>query len=107
MSKSGGLHIRHDGLANVVVTECGVADAADAKRRAYYAVWDTGAYCTCISPRVVDTLALQAEAEVPNYTAGGLVMSELYYINIELPMGAGRFKCLAANCPLGDVDVLR
>lgn len=109
MQKNGTIHAQFNGIAEAVVTECGVRAIAGndtLKGGVYYAIWDTGAYQSCISPKVVEELGLETVAQIPNYTAGGMVMSTLHYVEMVLPNGVGAFKCLAACCPIGHLDIL-
>lgn len=51
------------------------------------AVWDTGATCSCISQKIVQSLNLSKIDHVTNYTANGTRDAGVYLVNIYLPNG--------------------
>lgn len=51
------------------------------------AVWDTGATCSCISQKIVQSLNLSKIDQVTNYMANGTRDAGVYLVNIYLPNG--------------------
>ena len=107
---------KYDGIVNSIESVCGVCmDVEQDERREnpyypkveyYRAQWDTGAINTVITPRIVDELGLVSVDCIDNYTAGGVVKSFIYRVNVILPNNVRISSIKAACCDLMDIDML-
>lgn len=70
------------------------------------ALWDTGATVSAISSNVVSKLGLFPVDKAENYTAAGLQIVDLYYIDIALPNKVIVSNLRVTECILPDFDVL-
>lgn len=106
--------LRHNGLANVLVTEAGIAQAFDPARkethrqfRKYNSIWDTGATNSVISQKVVDECDLKPTGMVNISHAGGTSHCETYLVSIFLRNNVGVPQIKVTKANLGpDTDIL-
>lgn len=70
------------------------------------AVWDTGATMTCISSNIVRALELIQLGKQSNSTAGGIVESPIYCIDILLPNNVAANNFIVQEVELIDCDLL-
>ena len=91
--------IRGDKLLFELETLCEVAEAFrfnDGPIRSFSkfkAIWDTGATCSVISQKVVDTLGLKPTGIARFLTAAGEQTTETYLVNLILPNQI-RYECV-------------
>lgn len=115
MPNSHSFTIAHEGIVNVLKTNCQIMTAFDPTKPPdplpisieFIAIWDTGASATVISQQVVDRLGLTATGMTRVSTANGTMDVETYLINILLPNSVGFVGVQVSNCNLGGgADVL-
>lgn len=97
---------RHNGLANVLVTETFISQAFDPATnktkidfRKYNSLWDTGATNSAISQKVVDECSLKPIGVVNVSHAGGISQHYTYLVNIFLRnhVGVSNIRVTQAN----------
>lgn len=66
----------------------------------YWAIWDTAATSTVITPRVIDDLNLPAKGSVKVNTSGGPIRSALYQIALVLVSRVGVSDLKVTEAPL-------
>ncbi len=111
--------VGHDGKTNVLITDVIVHPFFDPKKieqeqgkvppgRQYRAIWDTGATATVITKRVARDCALKPISMTRVQTAGGMINSNVYLVNIMLPNKVGLPKVRVSEAEkIGeDSDVL-
>jgi len=74
--------------------------------RTFKAIWDTGATGTVISQRVVDECGLRPIGATDVFTAGGILLCEVYLINIFLPNEVGFPNVTVTKGNMGTTEVL-
>lgn len=99
-------------LVNRIQTEVVVSKAFNPQTekphafRKYKALWDTGATASVISKQV----AIQAELIpidiIDVHTAGGIILSPIYLVNIGLPNNVGYAHIKVTEGDLGNNDIL-
>jgi predicted aspartyl protease len=85
-----------EGIANVLMSQCGVCVAFDPLSgkehppiKPYQGLWDTGASCTVITKKIVDELGLKPIGKTKVLHADGESTVNVYYVNIFLPNQVG------------------
>jgi len=80
------------GIARVLISQCGICEAYDAlsgkphpRIANFNAIWDTGATGTVITKKVVDELGLKPVRKTKVRHANGEAIVNVYYINLFLP----------------------
>lgn len=70
------------------------------------AIWDTGATGTCITHKVVEALGLYPIGYCKISTAGGVVDSPRYRVDVRLPNNVVITNMVVTECTLDGADVL-
>ena len=90
--KTASFTIDYDGISRVIISDIAVSDAFDpasppesSTYKPFKSLWDTGATCTCISSHVAAELGLVPVGSSVMHTAGGIIDTNRYIVNIELP----------------------
>jgi len=84
---------KHTGRVNKLITHIGLAEADGGVMPDgsipytpnCYALWDTGATASCISPRMAKSLGLSSMGGKQVKTAGGETVQSTYHVSIKLP----------------------
>lgn len=105
--------IPYHNIANRLLTECGICQAyipnpniPHPKVVTFRALWDTGATCSTISPKVAEILGLRHYRFVNVFHAQGESQTKLYKVNILLPNNVGFPVMTVLEGNLHDFDVL-
>lgn len=113
MHKPHSFTIKHAGIASVIKTKVHIAEAFDPNshphppHKEYIAIWDTGATGTVITRKVVDECGLLPISMCRVETAGGIIDSSVYLVNLRLPQGVGIQELRVTEAILGgDTEVL-
>lgn len=115
MSRFNALTKRSKSIERVITTSCGISSAFSIfemqqnlphpQVMQFRAVWDTGAWASAISPRVVKALGLIPTGWGFSDTAAGRSQVQKFGVNILLPNGVG-FRSVEVSCNNMKVDVL-
>lgn len=106
--------MKHDGIANVLVSDCAVGRAFDSADEQppesltqVQALWDTGATHCVITKRVVDECGLVSTGMTRVSHAQGQDVVPTHLISMMLPSGVGFASVVATEGVLtGGVDIL-
>ncbi|MDP2855330.1 MAG: SEC-C metal-binding domain-containing protein [Smithellaceae bacterium] len=105
--------IKFNGRTNVLRTDTVVSQAFDPalntihpKKCACQAIWDTGATSTCISKRIVEECSLQPIGMAQTHTAGGIIRTAAYLVNIVLPNKVSIPSLRVVEADIHGADVL-
>lgn len=97
-SRSLTLRANPGGVLRVITHECAICPAFDPAlllhqphppMSTFPGIWDTGATASVVSRRVIDKCGLKPTGMAQAHTAGGIVPTETYLVNIMLPNGVG------------------
>lgn len=95
MPVSHSFTIEHNGIASVIQTKVHITEAFDPNNRPYppfkeyIAIWDTGATGTVITKKVATECGLLPISMCRVETAGGVIDSPVFLVNLRLPQGVG------------------
>jgi predicted aspartyl protease len=104
--------VEYAGITDALVTKCVVSEAYDPTiinnipHSECKAIWDTGAMCSVISTKVVDSLGLPSIGKTRVFHANGESVVGLYLINIILPNQIGCSFLQVTEGDIADTDVL-
>lgn len=101
------------GLLNVLLTECHLCTGFDHRTPPaimpiflpYQGIWDTGATMSAISPEVIAQCDLKPIGMTKVHGVGGVHQTEVYLVNIGLPLGVAfsNIQVTRANLAPGHV----
>ena len=113
--KSQSFTVNYHRISRVLETEAIIHPAFDPAKikvlpagNRYKAIWDTGATGTVVTKKVVQECGLKAIGMTRVHTAGGIIDSPIYLINIMLPsnVGIALIKVSQAESLGGNADIL-
>lgn len=105
--------VTFNGLAETLTSETRICPAHDPSKGGthpetslFEAIWDTGATKTAITKKVVETCHLKAIGMAEVHTAGGVVRTPVYLINVILRNGVGIPNLRVTEATIHGADVL-
>lgn len=104
--------VDYPGIVNVLKTEIGVSYPVmlnnDPNKPIIHtvAIWDTGATNTVISQNLVGLLELLPVDKTENFTAGGIIETNVYYVDVLLPNNVLFQNVRVTEATLDGFDVL-